>query len=94
MLGIHQMQAPFAAQFGPMAQGMQHASMVKGVNDATKGHADHQRKMEEYKAREKIAEIQAGAKRQPKEPEPDRIEDIIARLERSQFMGIPFGGSR
>jgi Cdc6-like AAA superfamily ATPase len=95
LLGIHEIQAPFAAQFGPAAQGGIHKQMIGDVNDATKSHADHLRKMEEIKAREKIAQIQAGAKSQPQqEPEPDRIEDIIARLSMAQSMGLPFGGAK
>ena len=92
MLGIHEIQVPFAAQFGPSAQGMQHRQMMGDVNDAMKTQADHQRKMQELEARERIAQAARPPRQAASERGPDEIEEIIARLTQ-QGSGLPFGGS-
>jgi len=77
MLGIHQMQAPFAAQFGSAAQASQHSQMVGDVNRAIGDAVDHQRDREKMAHQERIAAMKYNAEKSEREK---KLEEIIARL--------------
>lgn len=92
MLGIHAMQAPFAAQFGPAAQAGQHAQMMGDVNKAIGDSVDHRRDMEKLAVQERIAAMRARPKPvAPDNSERERLASIIARLD--QYGGMPYGGA-
>lgn len=91
MLGIHEIQAPFAAQFGAPMQGSLVRGIANDINSATQSQADHARKMQELQFRAQIAQ----ANKPPvKERSPDDLQSIIDRLGQQQGLGgLPFGGA-
>lgn len=90
MLGIHAMQAPFAAQFGPSAQAWQHAQMMGDVNKAIGDSVDHRRDMEKLAVQERIAAMRARPRPVQQDAEQERLASIISRLD--QYSRPQHGG--